>query len=62
MSTKELKDAIQQKLDEVPDPILQEVLEYLKCFHAMTPEEQKRVIGLLRILDEDRGLLMRLAQ
>lgn len=62
MSTKELKDAIQQKLDEVPDSILQEVLDYLKGFQAKTPEEQKRVIGLKRILDEKRDLLLRLAQ
>ncbi len=62
MSTKELKDAIQQKLDEVPDLILQEVLDYLKGFQAKTPEEQKRVIGLKRILDGKRDLLLRLAQ
>ena len=46
MSTKELKDAIQKKLEEVPDSILHEVLDYLKGFQAKTPEEQKRVIGL----------------
>lgn len=62
MSTKELKEAIQRKLDEVPDSILQEVLDYLKGFQAKTPEEQKRVIGLKRILDEKRDLLLRLAK
>lgn len=62
MSTKELKEAIQRKLDEVPDSILQEVLDYLKGFQAKTPEEQKRVIGLKRILDEKRELLLRLAK
>lgn len=62
MSTKELKDAIQQKLNEVPDSILQEVLDYLKGFQAKTPAEQKRVIGLKRILDEKRDLLLRLAK
>lgn len=62
MSTKELKEAIQRRLDEVPDTILQEVLEYLKGFQAKTPEEQKRVIGLKRILDEKRELLLRLAK
>jgi hypothetical protein len=62
MSTKELKEAIQRRLDEVPDTILQEVLEYLKGFQAKTPEEQKRVIGLKRILDEKRELLLRLAR
>jgi hypothetical protein len=62
MSTKELKEAIQKKLDEVPDTILQEVLDFLKGFQAKTPEEQKRVIGLKRILDEKRDLLLRLAK
>lgn len=62
MSTQELKEAIQIKLEEMPDPILQEVLDYLKQFQAKTPEEQKRVIGLKRILDEKRELLLRLAK
>ena len=62
MSTKELKEAIEKQLHEVPDSILQEVLDYLKGFQAKTPEEQKRVIGLKRILDEKRDLLLRLAQ
>lgn len=62
MSTKELKEAIQIKLEEMPDPILQEVLDYLRQFQAKTPEEQKRVIGLKRILDEKRELLLRLAK
>lgn len=62
MSTKELKEAIQRRLDEVPDSILQEVLDYLKGFQAKTPEEQKRLIGLKRILDEKRDLLLRLAK
>lgn len=62
MSTKELKEAIQKRLDEVPDTILQEVLDYLEGFQAKTPEEQKRVIGLKRILDEKRDLLLRLAK
>jgi len=59
ISTKELKDAIQKKLDEVPDTILQEVLENLRGFQA---KEQKRLVGLKRILDEKRDLLLRLAK
>lgn len=62
MSNKELKEAIEKKLNEVPDSILQDVLDYLKGFQAKTPEEQKRVIGLKRILDEKRDLLLRLAK
>jgi len=33
----------------------------VRSFQAKTPEEQKRVIGLKRILDEKRDLLLRLA-
>lgn len=62
MSNKELKEAIQRKLEDVPDSILQEVLDYLQDFQEKTPEEQKRVIGLKRILDEKRELLLRLAK
>ncbi len=62
MSSEQLKEAIQRKLEEVPDSILQEVLDYLKDFQAKTPEEQKRLIGLKRILEEKRELLLRLAK
>ncbi len=48
--------------EDVPDSILHEVLDYLKGFQAKTPEEQKRVIGLKRILDEKRDLLLHLAK
>ena len=62
MSTMELKEAIQRKLDEVPDPILEDVLAYLQGFQAKTSDEQKRVVGLKPILDEKRDLLLRLAK
>ncbi len=62
MSTNELKTEIQKKLDEVPDAILHEIFDYLRGFQAKTPEEQKRVLGLKRIIDEKRDLLLRLAQ
>ena len=62
MSTNELEEAIEKKLNEVPDTVLQEVLDHLQGFQAMTPEEQKRFIGLKRIIDEKRDLLLRLAK
>jgi len=46
----------------VPDPILEEVLAYLQGFQARTSDERKRVVGLKRILDEKRDLLLRLAK
>lgn len=62
MSTEELRSEILKKLDEVPDAILLEILEYLRGFQAKTPEEQKRVLGLRRVLEGKRDLLLRLAQ
>ncbi|HEY0977180.1 MAG TPA: hypothetical protein VGE21_06895 [Flavobacteriales bacterium] len=62
MTTKDMKAEIQRKLDEVPEAILEEVLEYLRGFQAKTPEEQKRLLGLKRILHEKRDLLLRLAR
>lgn len=60
MSRPEIKAEIEKRLDEVPDAILHEILDYLRGFQAKTPEEQKRVIGLKRILDGKRDLLLRL--
>ena len=60
MSRPEIKAEIQKRLDEVPDAILREVLDYVRSFQAKTAEEQKRVMGMKRILDDKRGLLLRL--
>jgi len=62
MTAKDMKAEIQRKLDEVPEAILEEILGYLRGFQAKTPEEQKRLIGLKRILNQKRDLLLRLAQ
>ncbi len=62
MTTKDMKAEIQRKLDEVPTAVLEDILSYLQAYQAKTPEEQKRMAGLKRILTEKRGLLLRLAQ
>lgn len=62
MTTKDMRSEIQRQLDEVPEAILQEVFEYLRGFQAKSPEEQKRLLGLKRILTEKRDLLLRLAK
>jgi len=62
MTTKDMKAEIQRKLDEVPAAVLEDILSYLQAFQAKTPEEQKRMAGLKRILTEKRGLLLRLAE
>ena len=57
----EKKEAITQELNDVPEAILDEVFAFIKDFKKKTPEEQRRVIGLQRILEEKRDLLLRLA-
>lgn len=62
MTHTEKKLAIKNELDGLPEAILDEVYAYLKEFQAKSPEEQRRIIGLKRILTEKRDLLLRLAQ
>lgn len=62
MTYSEKKLAIKNELDQVPEAILDEVYSFLKDFKAKTPEEQRRIVGLKRILTGKRDLLLRLAQ
>ena len=57
----EKKLAISKELEQVPEAILDEVYDYLREFKSKTPEEQRRIIGLKRILTEKHELLLRLA-
>ncbi|QQR87959.1 MAG: hypothetical protein IPJ76_06965 [Flavobacteriales bacterium] len=57
----EKKEAINKELSDVPEAILDEVYAFLKEFKKKTPEEQRRIIGLQRILTEKKELLLRLA-
>ena len=62
MTLIEKKLAINKELEHVPEAILDEVYSFLQDFKAKTPEEQRRIVGLKRILTEKRDLLLRLAQ
>jgi hypothetical protein len=62
MSTKELKERMLARIKDIPPAILQEVLDFLREFQHKTPEEQKRIVGLRRILHEKKELLLRLAK
>lgn len=57
----EKKEAINKELNGVPEAILDEVYAFLKEFKKKTPEEQRRILGLQRILTEKKDLLLRLA-
>lgn len=62
MTTPQIKAEIRKVLDNVPESVLQDVLEFLNVL-SQQPEEKVRLTKNLRqILTEDRELLERLAQ
>ncbi len=62
MTTREKKAEIAKILEYVPDAIVEDILHFLNEFRSLSREEQKRQIGLKRILSEKRELLLRLAK
>ncbi len=62
MSTKDLKDRINKVLDNIPEDVLVDVLEYLKSLTNMSKGNLKLSHNLRQILDEDKYLLERLAK
>ncbi len=61
MTKADLKQEIKKAIDEVPESVLVDVLEYLKQIKA-TPEEKIDLARhLSQILREDKELLQRLA-
>ncbi len=61
MTTADLKFEIKKAIDEVPESVLVDILDYLKQVKAIPKEkiELSRHLGL--IIREDRELLKRLA-
>jgi hypothetical protein len=62
METKELKDKINRALDNIPDEVLEEILEYLKSLTNKSKSDIVLSQNLGKILKEDKGLLERLAK
>jgi hypothetical protein len=62
MSTKDLKDRINKVLDDIPEDVLGDVLEYLKSITHMSKGSIRLTYNLRQILDEDKHLLERLAK
>jgi hypothetical protein len=62
MSTKELKDMITRVLDDIPEDVLVDVLEYLKSLTNKSGDTVRLTQNLRQILDEDKHLLEQLAQ
>jgi hypothetical protein len=62
METRELKEKINKVLDNIPDDVLEEVLEYLKSLINKSKNNIVLSHNLGKILDEDKNLLERLAK
>ncbi|WP_428330678.1 hypothetical protein [Mucilaginibacter sp.] len=62
MTAIEVKTAIQKVLDEVPENILPEILNYLKQVQHQSSDQIKLNNNLKKILAEDKELFERLAQ
>jgi hypothetical protein len=62
MTSIQLKAEIQKELENIPEDVLQSVLEYLKLIQKQTPDQIRMDINIKRIFLEDDELLKRLAQ
>lgn len=62
METKEIKDKINTVLDNIPEDVLEDVLEYLKSLTNKPKSKIHLSQNLSKILDEDKNLLERLAK
>lgn len=62
MTKTEIKIEIQKVLDNVPENVLQDILELLKGLQSEPTERIKITHSLRKILSEDRELLEKLAQ
>jgi len=62
MTTKQIKSEIQKLLDNVPDSILQDLLDLLKQAQKQTSDQLELSNYLKKILSEDKQLLEMLAK
>ncbi len=62
MATKEIKSEIQKTLDNIPEALLQDILDYLKLIQGKSADKVELSKNLKDILTEDKELLERLAK
>jgi len=62
MTSIEIKTEIQKVLDQVPESVLEDVLDFLKELQNKSADQIKLTNNLRKILSEDRELLEKLAQ
>ena len=62
MTTNEIKSDIQKSLDNVPESVLQDILDFLKQAENQPADRLNLMKDLRDILTEDKELLERLAK
>lgn len=62
MTTKEIKSEIQKTLDNIPENVLQDILDYLKLIQGKSADKIELSKNLRDIITEDKELLERLAR
>lgn len=66
MSTTQIKAAIVDAAthipDEAPEEMLQEILEFLQALHGADKDKLARLSRFFKNIEEDKNLLLRLAQ
>ncbi|MCA6365999.1 MAG: hypothetical protein IM631_02090 [Cytophagales bacterium] len=62
MTTNEIKSEIQKSLDNVPEGVLQDILDFLKKAENQPADRLNLMRDLRDILTEDKELLERLAK
>ncbi|NLM93303.1 MAG: hypothetical protein GX168_10205 [Bacteroidales bacterium] len=62
MTNREIKTEIQKILEEVPEEVLHDLLEYLREAQKLTRDQAVLSSHLRKILSEDKELLEKLAQ
>lgn len=62
MTSVQIKQEIQKVLDQVPETVLQDILDFVKELQVQSPDQIKLTNNLRKILSEDKELLQKLAQ
>jgi hypothetical protein len=62
MTKAQLKTEIQMALDNVPENVLQDLLDFLKALQDQPADKVRLANNLRQILSEDKELLERLAK
>ena len=62
MTTKQIKTEIQKVLDEIPEAVLEDILNYLISIQSKSSDVVSLSRNMSKILSEDRELLEKLAK